>query len=384
MNSGICSRSACQNLHDQLYGDLGLSVRRERAEISTCFNRVNEYLREQAQAQQQEKQEEEDRKASEAADERAGQRQENDRKAEDAKDQAARDNSSGAAVPLAPPSVQPQPSTIRQSRTVPKDLATEVQARAVVEQEKKERANEATARMVDPFSSSAKVESASNRTSGKAEVVDPFPPDRAETKDTSSEYANDAIEIEAKFVEKGIGNAESVIKQNAEAAKKIFSGDALKAYEKEADHSFSFVEGLDRGLVAVKYGADLGTIIVASDDRERSKAYSDMFVDLAKDGFTAVAKRLSPRLGSFLEGPIGWIAGSTFDSTEVGLDPIEIVNDSSGRYKFDDKQKALDSLILQYNRHRDIWGKAQVQWLMQSADKIYSSPDNPKIRLSPP
>ena len=151
MNSGICSRSACQNLHDQLYGDLGLSVRRERAEISTCFNRVNEYLREQAQAQQQEKQEEEDRKASEAADERAGQRQENDRKAEDAKDQAARDNSSGAAVPLAPPSVQPQPSTIRQSRTVPKDLATEVQARAVVEQEKKERANEATARMVDPL-----------------------------------------------------------------------------------------------------------------------------------------------------------------------------------------------------------------------------------------
>ena len=175
-----------------------------------------------------------------------------------------------------------------------------------------------------------------------------------------------------------------MIKQNAEAAKKIFSGDALKAYEKEADHSFSFVEGLDRGLVAVKYGADLGTIIVASDDRERSKAYSDMFVDLAKDGFTAVAKRLSPRLGSFLEGPIGWIAGSTFDSTEVGLDPIEIVNDSSGRYKFDDKQKALDSLILQYNRHRDIWGKAQVQWLMQSADKIFSSPDNPKIRLSPP
>jgi len=201
--------------------------------------------------------------------------------------------------------------------------------------------------------------------------------------EVSDDTKNGAYDIEEKIVGTGVREAESAVESDLDVARKVLSGKELESYEKEAEHSGSFIQGLDRALVAVKYGKDIGTIIVAEDERERNKASSDMFRDLVKDGFTAVAKRLSTRLGTFLEGPWGWVIGSTLESTEVGLDPVEIVNDTSGKYGFTDKQKALDTLILQYNNHRDIWGQAQVQWLMQTANKIYSSPDNPNIHLVP-
>lgn len=412
-NSMTCSRSACQNWHDILYGDRIAQIKYYRQQATTCNNQANEKIARQAREKQEEarieaqiksdaeRAQNDERESREAADRARSHAtpapQKSNASTESATTRAAVENkqvSSPRVLPNSPASKNQQPSAVGSMKV--QETPEQERARlAAREREKQERKEEVLQEMADPYGQSGRQVAKNKSDSPPEGVVDPYAnADRKSRplvqKDEVQEYS---LEVEEKAVETGMRFAGRQIDKDYAAASKVLNSSDLKVFGEHCERTRSVVDGFGRALKVVHYGKDLGLVIVANDDRERARAGGDLFLDIAKDGFISVVKRISSVGGEVLgkfatvggeiaEGPVGWVAGSLFDSTEERLDPMAVLN--SSRFSFQQKQKALDELYTQYDHHKEIWGKPQVQDLMRLTKQLYESPDNPNIHLTPP
>lgn len=387
--SMTCSRSACQGLHGQLYGGFSLAGKThqqvQQDDVSACYNTVREAQKEQARAQQ----EEADRKTARAHEEKQRERQKlqpdsasaQKSKAAAAQQAAAKASShdSAAARPASP--TQPPAGSINVQETKEQERAW----LAARESERQQNSEQALQEMIDPFNNSGKQVAQGKSTMSSDGMVDPFSIENHKSsglapKDQVQAYS---LAVEEQAVETGIKSTNRAIEEEVAAAAKVLDGNDLKAFENHAARAKAVVDGFGTALKAVHYSKDIALVAVANDDRERARAGSDLFLDVIKDGLMAVTKRISLVTSEILEGPVGWVAGSTFDSTEEHLDAQYVVSHDQ-QFSFQEREKALDELYSQYDHHKDLWGKRQVQNLIRLTKQLYESPDNPNIHVAKP
>jgi hypothetical protein len=392
-SSRTCSRSACQGLHDQLYGDFGLTGKThqqvQQDAVSACYNTAREALKRQAQAQQ----EETNRKATQAREEEQRERQKiqaDHANAQTAKANTAQQAQTGkqvtnpAVLPKSQSPSSPQPNS-GGSMNVQETREQERARLAARESEQLPRSQQALQEMIDPFAKPGKQAPQNKSNESPDGMVDPFSSGNQKSKGIvpKGQIQDYSLAVEEKAVETGMKLTESAIDKEVAAAEKVLLGDDLKIFEIHAERSKSVVHGFGTALTLVHYGKDSALVVVASDDRERARAGSDLFLDVVKDGFMAVTKRFSLVTSEILEGPVGWVAGSIFDPTEEHLDAQYVLSHDQ-QFSFQEREKALDELYSQYDHHRDLWGKPQVQNLVRLTKQLYESPDNPNIHLAPP
>jgi len=191
-----------------------------------------------------------------------------------------------------------------------------------------------------------------------------------------------AKEIAEGFINKSADNLGDVLKN----AKKEMSPQDFKKLEGTVDDAHSFLDGLGKTIMVVKFQEDIKKI---ADNPHDPNSYHDIIVDFTSYGTSYVLKRLSPDfLSKIYEGPAGWLVSITFDSSSTqtpkqDFDPMTALN-NPGQYTFKQREAALQSLYESAQKHPEVWNQAKLQSLYAISEQLYNSPDNPNIHLTPP
>lgn len=413
-NSPVCSRSACQILHDLLFSNISYtSVKVLHQRIDACYAQVKEYQDRQA-AQKREAKERE-----RADSERAARDQESAneaRRKEEEQRQPQRTRISPTPAPqssannpaIVPPSQKTgQPYSV-DSMKVPDTPQTEQARQAAKDREQEKISEDALNEMADPFGKSGKSASDGKSTAASDGIVDPFGNSSQAPKDSGdaesglldpfanggSERAPSDKEIaKDKALEIGRDKASELIQEKAdealkaldknlkEAQLKLDSAD-FKVYRAEVEEAEAYLKGLDRVL---KYAPFIKDAWEASSDSK--KAWNDFVGDCESKGFEYVLKRLSPQLSKVLEGPVVGAVAVFLDSSSTqtpkqDFDPMTAINNPS-RYSFEERVAALQKMYVSEEKHAEVWNDSKRQWLRELTLQVYNSPDNPNIHLAP-
>ncbi len=413
-NSPLCSKFACQILHDRLFSDSDLnSVKVLRKRVDSCFAQAKEYQDQQAaQKREAEEREQADNeqvaKDQESAENRRKAQQEERSRPERTRISPTPASQSPANNPaVLPPSQQTgQPYTV-DSLKVPDTPETEQARQAAKEREQKELNEQTLNELADPFGKSGKSASANTSATASDGVVDPFgnsqptvskdsagsgsglvnPFANTDSGGSDKEHAkHKALEIgwdeTSKMIEKKSDEAIKTLDKNLEEAELKLNPSQFKAYKAEIVEAEAYLKGLNRVVQAAPFLKDAWE---ASSDF--NKGWNDFAHDCESKGFEIVLKRLSPQLSNVWEGPVGWAAAITFDSSSTqtpkqDFDPMTAINEPS-RYSFDERVAALQRMYLNEARYPEVWKDANRQLLRELTLQVYNSPDNPNIHLAP-
>jgi chemotaxis protein histidine kinase CheA len=358
-------------------------------EVSACFEKVREYQAEEAR-KEKERADREAQDKKDAADEAARRKQARDtRDAQDKKraaDRAAQEKADQTAAEAAEKEESDRNAALQnQARPAP-PLAPTRQATPP-----NSRANErrgSSSALVDPFNDSGGSKSQRQETASNLSMVDPFA-----TADklvdpfphsgrTPEETWDGAKEIFQGFVDKGADSLGDILK----SARKELSPQDYKRFEHTVGDAHSFLTGFSKTLTVVQYGSDIRKVYENPKDTD---SYHDIISDGASHGFSYVLQRISPDfLSKLWEGPIGWGLAITFDSSSTqtvkqDFDPMNALN-NPGQFSFQQREAALQSLYQSAQKHPEIWDQKRYQWLYSVSERLYNSPDNPNIHLTPP
>jgi hypothetical protein len=397
--SPLCSRSACQLLHDILYSDLLYPyIKPLRKSVDACYDNVKQYLDRQAR---------EKREAIEKLNAVSGE------PTSPEQNQAAQ-----APTPVGqrvenPPVMQRAPQAATQPYVPGSMRVQEPHAQPAGEQGQKQQDKEALKEIPDPFASPTRSHVAKKPASGpgadlnpfasnQTEVasnmsvrapsdttLDPFAPstsnraDERADSDIATEKANDIRwDKTEELVEGKLDEALKALDTNLNKAKSTLEPSAFTAYREQIEEAKYYLKGLNRVLT---YSPFIKDAWEASDDFKQG--WNDFVHDCESQGFAYVLKRLSPPLSKVWEGPAGWAISITFDSSSTqtpaqDLDPMTVINDSS-HYSFDERVAALQNLYVSQARHPEVWNDSKRRWLYQLTLQVYNSSDNPDVVITP-
>jgi hypothetical protein len=403
----VCTRSACQSLHNMLSlkeSFLYSSIGGESKKVEDCFAAVRELQAQDASNRQRAAQDEAiDRQR--AADQEAAERQRQAESQQRRRDEQARrdsqaqqtrqHNADALNAAIEPPTYAASAPSIATSGATASSIVvheTQEQYRArMIERARTEelRAAEVLKDMADPFGSSkfAAATAPENRDSTQSEMVNPF----SSAHDKPGEEAildpikEAALDVENKVVDTQIESAVSQIKREVEVERKALPPKEFQLYENEAAHDTSFMERLGSLLKIWNYGTHFGLIAVATTPQERHEAKGDLMQDAFTDGLIYVAKRVSTRVAAVLEGSVGAAAGIMLHSRETDNGPMGIVFDKAiydvneKRAAFDSlnitqKRAAIDGLVSDYNSARAHYTWGYYQWLREACNEVYNAP----------
>lgn len=409
-NSPLCSKFACQILHDRLFSESdlnGLKVLRKR--IDTCNAQVKEYQDQQvAQKREAEKRERADNEEIAKNQESAESRRKEEERSRPGQTRVSPTPASQSPTNnpgVLPPSQQTgQPYAVASMKVT---LEVEQVRQAAKDREQKELREQALSEMADPFGKSGKGASANKSTTGSNGVVDPFGNSAASRDSTSGDsglvdpFANAASGRSGSDKEVAEDNAKEIAWDKASELIKEKSNEALKTlnrnlenaqlklnpseykvYKAEIEEAESYLKGLNR---VVEFAPFLKDAWEASSDFK--KGWNDFVSDCESNGFEYVLKRLSPQLSKVLEGPVGLVGSITFSSSSTqtpaqDFDPMSVINEPS-HYSFDQRAAALQAIYVAKAKHPEVWTDSERQWLANMTLQIYNSPDNPNIHLAP-
>lgn len=348
--------AACAEYRRDLY------VQQCRAQVRQYQQRVAE-----EEARKREREQNEKKTAEEAQEKRANdelQRRERERESQTSRSSTELHGSSSSN----PPVLAAQQPSASHSYSVGTLKATETEEQEHVrlearQGEREERSEEALREMTDPFGKSTKSTSMEH-SSGAAEIVDPFSSsqDAAETKDDSESaivdpfaksYRADKKIAEDKAEEITADKASDLIKEkanqtlgkldkNLEKARLTMKPADFKVYRAEIEEAEAYLKGLSRVVEAAPFIKDAWE---AADNWK--EGWNDFAHDCESKGFEVVLKRLKPGWAEVWEGPWGWAASITFESSatqtpQQNLDALWSKDPSS--YSFDQKVAALQQL----------------------------------------
>jgi hypothetical protein len=414
-NSPVCSRYACQILHDLLFSDSDLnSVRVLGKRVDACYAQVKESQdRQAAQKREAEEREQADREQAardqESAEKTRKQQEEDRRQSERTRISSTPASQGPANNPtVLPPSQQTgQPYTV-DSMKVLDTPQTEQARQAAKDREQKDLHEQALNEMADPFGKSGKSASAHKSTAASDGLVDPFGNSQQVPKDSAGRdsgladpFANadsgrsrsdkDVAEDKAKeivwdkteeLIKEKVNYALKILDRNLEKAQTTMNSSEFKVYRAEIKEAESYLHGLSRVVESAPFIKDAWE---ASNDFQ--KGWNDFVDDCRSKGFEYVLKRLSPSASKIWEGPAGWALSITFDSSstqtpEQDFDPMTAINNPS-RYTFGEREAALRKMYVSEATHPEVWNDSKRQWLRDLTVQVYNSPDNPNIHLAP-
>jgi hypothetical protein len=212
----------------------------------------------------------------------------------------------------------------------------------------------------DPYSSSAREETATSRVAAEMYAA------------SGKEAILTAVDLGKKQLQAHIANAP-----------KIFSGKKLDSYLGDARNLQGWIRGLGKILQASDYVTDGAALLKADNDEERSGAGAHLGITFTKDigskGIAAVATRLFPRAAAALAGPVGWAAfvgSQVLTPTEISCDFPEVIRDSSGHTSLPQKQEALLQMWKQYDKFGASWKSGQKRELLQDTEIVYREAGN--------
>jgi hypothetical protein len=196
-----------------------------------------------------------------------------------------------------------------------------------------------------------------------------------------------AFEIATELFEERLDYADDVLEKNVKNASQTLSAKDFKRYKEDVRDAKSFLDGMRKALTTIRYEEDVNAVLEANDGKEKNKAWGELISDAAKDGFEYVLRRLSPTMYEIYEGPAGWIASITLDSTqtqtpEQDIDPMTALN-APAKHSFQQREAALVALYRSAQEHPEVWNESKLRWLFREAGELYNSPDNPNIHLIP-
>lgn len=402
-NSASCSRSACQNLHNNLYGNGVLSVKTSRREVSECNRHVNEYLKHKAA---EEKQEAERRDAARKKDEERAVQEQRDPDQRKQYEKQTRDRQStlkkkeqqqralpaqGAAAPVnteQPPSASTNPASSSSRSVQVQDTEEQYEARMKArEEEKKKRSEDALLEIADPFDRTSKKASVTKRDATSAGIVDPFSSENRKSASTPEKIPADREDDQAfdkakDLFKQNLDSARDKLDENLATARLKLSPSDFRRYERDVQKAKNYMRGLSFTVTAAKYSTDAKAFVA-----NPANGWHDIVKDGAQDGFEYVLKHVAPRLAEVYEGPVGWLASITLDSSSTqtptqDFDPMSVINDPDN-FSFEQRLSALQKLYESEGRHPEVWNNSKRRWLYRLTEQVYNAPDNPNIRLTP-
>jgi hypothetical protein len=392
-DSLICSRSACQILHDILFSQaMYTDVKVLRQKVESCYSEVREH---------QERRGREKRESSE---------ENGDTPLPD----QGKDTPPRAASPSAPTQfsavinsspVPAQPYTVGSMQN--QETKEQQQARLEVEQrEKDEQANQLVNQLADPFGKSngdGPSKSAPNASSDLADpfgdanggtstsdssassLPDPFSAENSERRKAISDPGiadEEAKDIVIDTIKNRLHHASVRLQADLDAARSRLSPVNLAQYESEVGIVTNFLDGVRHTITTVGYAQDLNAWI-----RDPRNGWGPIEHDIETGGFSYLLKRLAPPLSKVYEGPVGWVASITLDSSSTqtpaqDFDPMTVLN-SPAQYSFDKRVDALQQIYVSVGKHPEVWNESKCKWLYQLTLQVYNSPDNPNFHLVP-
>ncbi len=406
-DSPLCSRNACQYLHDELFSDYSsISVKVLRKRVGACNAEVKEYLDRQAAEKRQAEEREQAVKNQESAEESRNKQEERQPGQTRISPTPASQSSANNAAVL-PPSQQTGQAYSVGSMKVPDTPQTEQARQAAKDREQKDLSEQALNEVADPFARSSGGGSSKAGASSSDGMVDPFgdvkrdsesknPGDSALADPFSSDdprYREDisdagiakdkAIEIAIDTIKNELKDASKRLAKDLEAAKKSgFSPVILAQYESEVGIARNFLDGMEHTITTVGYAQDINKWI-----RDPKNGWGPVVHDMETGGFSEILKQVAPSLSKVYEGPIGWAASITLESSSTqtpvqDFDPMTVLN-SPGQYSFDQRVAALQKIYVSEGKHPEVWNASKCRWLFGVTVQVYNSPDNPNIHLAP-
>jgi hypothetical protein len=376
--SPMCSHSACQYLHDRVYNDPIYSVSSLQKQIIECNEQLRDHMDElatRAKEEAQHKKEKADREARE-------QREQAESDARDQKRAAERTANDDAEERKEAAEKQAESDRIRSELS---QLAAQAATHAT---SKVTESSNSSAGLADPFpnvnSAPRQTEAATNES-----MVDPF-----ESKETLADpFSNsdrphsEVTWDDAKAVFQGvIDKAADNLGAMLTSAKSNMSLEEFRRFEQTVGNAHSFLGGLSTTITAITFQRDVEKVVA---DPHKPDNWRDIVSDGASYGTSYVLKRLSPDfLSKLWEGPVGWSAAITLSSSSTqtakqDFDPTTALN-NPGQYNFQQREAALQSLYQSAQKHPEIWNQKRYEWLYGVSERLYNSPDNPSIHLTPP
>jgi chemotaxis protein histidine kinase CheA len=402
-NSPLCSKFACQILHDRLFSESDLnSVPVLRKRLDACNAQVKEYQDQQAaQKRDAEEREQADReqagKDQEAAESRRkAQQEERSRPVQTRISPTPASEgpaNSPAALPPSQQTGQPTPE-VEQAR----QAATEGAQKELREQTLNEladpfgksgesasanRSSTASGDLADPFANATAGTAASD--SSEPALADPFSAENSERRKAISDpgiATEEAKGIVLDTIKEKLQDASEHLLADLEAARSKLSPVNLAQYEAEVGIVTNFLDGVRHTMTTVGYAQDLNTWI-----RDPRNGWGPVAHDIETGGFSYLLKRVDPPLWEVYEGPVGWVASISLDSSSTqtpaqDFDPMTVLN-SPAQYSFDKRVEALQQIYVSEGKHPEVWNESKCKWLYQLTLQVYNSPDNPNIHLVP-
>jgi len=391
-DSLICSRSHCQYLHDIVYGDSVFSAEYLEKEVTSCYEAVKENQAEEAQRAQEEATQEAQGEKDET--DRAARRQ-RDRDAQEARhnqigaDQAARERDEERKSTEAQQAESDRTASQQnQETTAPTSSSAAPQATEGTSRSNQN--SETSSTLVDPFTHLQSTESQGQEIAANESMVDPFA-SISNSHQSSSDVANgkqeEAWEGAKGTFEGFVDKAADNIEQTLNEEESELSPEDFEEFKHTADDAHSFLDGLSETITVITFQEEEDSKKVI--ENPGNHTYHDIISDSVSLGFSYVLKRLSPDfLSPIYEGPAGWLAAITFDSSLTQLlrqhfDYMAALN-NPGLYTFQQREAALQSLYQSAQNHPEVWNRARFQWLYAVSESLYNSSDNPNVNLTPP
>ena len=342
-DSGICVKSACQYLHDMLYGDSVISVKSERKEVAACYEKVKAYQAKKAQ------------EAKDDADREAAQKQQDMEDAarrqadRDAKDAAAKKAASEraaarkAAEEKAAEKLQAEKLAHQQQQT-PATISSLQQPPKTVANEQSAPASLNTSGIADPYPQSSpssldtKIAAVnlydghvSPRSSEK--IADPYP-------DNQSSQSEIYVSTCKQAFEKAIEAGKSSLSKDMDSARRSLRGKELESYLADARDTGSVLNGFGKMVNRSEYVVKMAQVYNAK---------------------TPEQVVLTP--------------------IETGRDDSEIIRDNSGGTSLQEKQQALFRMWKAYEKNGATWSDKRKTDLLTYTDLLLSAKCKAMTRL---
>jgi hypothetical protein len=169
--------------------------------------------------------------------------------------------------------------------------------------------------------------------------------------------------------------------QSIQEAPAYLSGKNLKRFVADVEDTKTLFRGLDKALTYSKYATYVGQAVNSDSTFERNEAIGgaayEFASDIAKHGLKAVIPRLfGPKTAAVLLGPAAWTMGIALDVAtpeHISPDPIYVIRDKSGRFTLADKQRALEQMWKQQERHGRAYSEGHVRVLMDLTQTVYET-----------
>lgn len=329
-NSFLCSRSACQSLHDILYGDVFYTnVKPLRKKVDECYSQVKEYLDRKAR----ERQETDDREKA-VADRQEAEKTERMKDDGQARASAPQRDRSSAIQQHEQVGESNTPGTSTMGGQAPPSNQDSKDALAAIKDPFARAQKEATAlgmrdpKVVDPFSSPTVRNDTSSNSAG---LVDPFKEGSASKQD--SDIPEDAGRSAEDLLKTQLDAMKETIKKDKAAAKEGLSAANYRKFAEGADAAESATSAVTFVIGTLEYAA-LAKNIYEADVPEARKREVARFVaqfgkdvtsyafsrDAVKEGIKRVVVKTFPEtVAPYLEyvSPATAAAGILLDSSDA-------------------------------------------------------------------